>query len=830
MNTKKINYFIKKCTLLSLLSISSIAFSAQEIDKLPNNINNLQQWANYIKEENKDLNCAWNQNISHCSFLSHADILYEEDKIVLNIKGYQLNQLKYKIPTILVNNYEIPFKLNDSKIKITEINKVKSFQTEDNDIDIKFTISNQDLKSLGENVNNIQKIDLKFKPSVFLYNSHKNLKLNLENQIVLVENQKNIIKPIQEETKEIIQKEDINIKVFRKYTENNPTLLETQLDISYFGKKQKINIGKVIPSDFHIFNIIGAKNITVENQNNEYILNLQSGQHKIKFYSFSNKIINQINIENLVLKVDKEIWSIQKNSNIRNYDILDTPLNPEKAQVPREWQSLPSYLFDKKIDFKTNSIGLNESKHLFANISRTTWLGFDGKFINLDKYNIENQNNQFLKIKSDVNLLNFKINNNYQTILQENKEKGVLIPNSNFNGQYVFETESAKINSNILESDININSWNIVLPSRTRLLHISSEDKIFNDKKNPQGTIVQQWDLYNIFFLFLIVLSFYKLVGKEMAIFSLIGLLLLQSFNVFSWALWVCLLLFYIVFKIIKQESSFYYYLKLLLLIFSVSFFLQILHFSYKEIQYIINPSLENMRFSVENTGMYYFKDNQQDIFVTTFSFLFFFYFIYLIIEIFKNKILTKLNKVLGIIGLIIISSILFSFVTENKKNRYYQMEDTESVYAQRDQSNDVAVLGGMPQKKARMLSDIPMPASAPPMELTESSNMLKKEMIENNINKSILEKNHIGKTTPNFYGNNYKLSLISDKITNNDLTFWVIPSWAINIIGVLQILFLFISLIFFASLLFNDDKWKDKLISLSKNSMYQKIILACVK
>lgn len=337
------------------------------------------------------------------------------------------------------------------------------------------------------------------------------------------------------------------IKVFRKFVDTIPYQLHTNIDINYSGKIKELDLGQVLPEEFKLTQI--NSDLKVVYKNNHYYATVTSGTHFINFNSFANKEINSFAVKNLVLNVDNEIWSVQKNNNIRNIDISSASIvDPKQVNVPEEWKSLPAYMVVDKFDIISTQQGISYNLDLKINASRQSLFGFNNTVYHLDTFNFTNVNSKKIDFYPGIDILSVNMSQP-KMILQEKNHSYVLLNSQDQNGYVQFDTLKGHSIASQLSDNYFLEGWTTYFTPRTDLIWannatVTSPDFWFN-----------AWNLYSLFSLSVLIIALYKLMGIETAICALFSLFSFYYNNSIFWIFW---LLFVISFAFNKHLSEKY--------------------------------------------------------------------------------------------------------------------------------------------------------------------------------------------------------------------------------------------------------------------------------
>lgn len=798
---------------------------------------NTLEWLEVIKKNNPELSCPQSNSAASCVFVSHVQLDSINGEYQISIKGTSFIDGYIKLPYFLKiasqsNNSKIWFKkalVNAKEAEVVQKNEDMMISTSKGDFEIKITLSKESSRELST---------IKFANTpLVLVNNISNKKFIKDGDSIrqIEEVVANDTKEQTDVTKDIKQ-EELEINVFRKIKMQIPNVLTTKIKIIYSGQPKDFNLGKVLPEGFEFNSARSA--LRIDKKEDGFWVKLVAGEHEVAIESFLLKDINQFNVKNLISSADNEVWSLEQVNSIRQVESFGTQqIDPTQAKVPQEWKGFPAYLVKDNFNIKTNRRGIQENNNVSISIARNSYFGLnDSKMTHLDNMQINNYGLQLLtKNGKDITVENFNINNQNQVLVESGKNEGVIIPKGNFSANSQSFSEGSEFKTQFWEGDSKIRSWVVNLAPRMKMF------AAFGDSIKTTNTWWDHWNLYTIFSVFLIVLSFYKLFGKTTAGMALLGLLMFQT-EVFSWSLWLTILFTLGLLKVLpnSSDSKFAKMVNNLGLAAFSLFVLYTLDFIRVETQLIINPSLELQKLSLINHHSFV-------------GHLVLLTIIFMLLFSTKKKEEEKVKKekrtwsqllVYGSLAIFIISlpSILqtardsvMGTGTSNvtiDSGGLRSIDDGESAGLGNLTSNLRGNGGSFLQK------NMPMPASAPmtleALKEEQDAEPAAKAFNKSEIETIILKKAQVGSGVPQWTWNNpqnqYYISQAGAITKDSKISFWIAPIWLVNIFTIFQIAFLLVTLLVFGIGLIhlsNREDWFNRLPAKLKNCKFiQKLLI----
>ena len=544
----------------------------------------LLPWVDWLKIKNNQNNCLIDkENKKFCSFVYSLSISKTDNYYDIKLKGINYAQDYWLfLPSGEVKqSWPENILLNGNNAAIIEKDNKPLVKLDIGEFEISYQLN-------ALQIDRTNNINMPYNILVIK---------NLTGKKTLFENAKlSILNDSVDKEQKSSESNQSQIKVYRLLNDGIPIELVTQIEITNPISQKNIFLGKVIPKNFKLTKINSS--ISVEEKIDGFYVNTPAGNHSISFTSYSMDNLSSINTKDLVNGIEQEIWSISKNPNIRQLEIEGVQsVDPSQVFLPKQWQALPSYKVVNDIKFVSKRRGLSLKDTINVGIKRNSWYGFnDNKMYHFDELNVSNDGKNVLSFEKSIDPKEFSINQEPQMLVDYANYPSVIIPNGDFSAQFQSQTGEEVSSKFIKDSQQQINSWNLILAPRHRLFHVSGVEKANN-------SWFENWNLYTVFALFLIILSFYKLFGIKLAVLSFISIVAFQSDLFLSWIFWPLFLLFLAFLKVLPDKNKFTYLIRTASVLLVISLFIVTVNFSINEIRYIINPSLEyqSNSFSIMN-------------------------------------------------------------------------------------------------------------------------------------------------------------------------------------------------------------------------------------
>ena len=322
-------------------------------------------------------------------------------------------------------------------------------------------------------------------------------------------------------------KNSLKVQVFRAIEDNVPVRLTTIIKLFVSGKAREVNIGQVIAEDSESLYLRSILPARLE-ENGMLRVQVKPGIYEITLGSRFKTNIKTISTNKVSPDwPEEEYISFIANSNIREVKLsgvssIDTSL----FDIPNQWKSYPTYRLKptEKLIISTLSSSESVAQKNTININREIWLSFDGKDA-ISKDNMSGQMYQGWRLNADktMQLGRATVNGNPVLITSDNGNEGVEIRSANVNLQAVSSIDQvSQLNAVGWQTDVTQLTANIHLPPGWRAFYASGVDGI-------EGTWIQKWSLWDIFWLMVLIAVANKLLGIKGA--ALMAVTLIFTFH-----------------------------------------------------------------------------------------------------------------------------------------------------------------------------------------------------------------------------------------------------------------------------------------------------------
>ena len=336
-------------------------------------------------------------------------------------------------------------------------------------------------------------------------------------------------------------KDSLRVEVYRKLTDDVPMRLTTQIKLFVSGKPREVSLGQVSWDTMKTLDLTSNLPARLE-ESGMLRVQVKPGVHDITLLSrvAGNISALQTNKQSPDWPEDEYI-SFEGDSRWREMSLSGAPsVDTSLIDLPVQWQSLPTYRLQpsQTLQLTANEAMANTWQHNTINVSREIWLAFNGQSA-VVKDVVRGEMNQGWRLNADSEMQAGRALVNGQAVLitELAGHQGVEVRSPQINLEAVSSIKDIRqFNAVGWQSDASHFSANIHLPPGWRALHATGVDGV-------EGTWVQQWNLWDIFWLMMLIAVANKLLGIKGAILMAVTLLFSFHEDQAPTVLWAVLLL-----------------------------------------------------------------------------------------------------------------------------------------------------------------------------------------------------------------------------------------------------------------------------------------------
>lgn len=319
------------------------------------------------------------------------------------------------------------------------------------------------------------------------------------------------------DTPDAVAENTSKVQVFRLVTDSNPATITTNLRLTVTGSQREMTL-----PNFHLANTEAtgySGRLPVKRQNDGgYTVQVGAGVHTLTFTDrYTAGRLTELTMP--ALPWAEEVWAFNPIPELRLVEAAaETPLNPDQTDMPNHWRNFAAYLMrsGERIDFDTVREGAPTPPDNALNITRTLWLNQKGtQFTVKDTLGGTMNQTWRLDMAPVATLGRLNLNGQAQPLTEgANGRTGVEVRDQHLN----LEAHSILPVSLMPLSGISLpaGAWNsrfnhahaqIILPNAWRPVAVTGATK-------TSGTWLNQWNLYQFFFLLLTTALAYRFWGS----------------------------------------------------------------------------------------------------------------------------------------------------------------------------------------------------------------------------------------------------------------------------------------------------------------------------
>ncbi|MFV0477959.1 MAG: hypothetical protein ACK5ME_09000 [Parahaliea sp.] len=308
----------------------------------------------------------------------------------------------------------------------------------------------------------------------------------------------------------------LSIEVYRRLDDGIPMMLTTQIQLAVSGAPREVRFGSVLPEGLTAVSINSHLPARLE-PDGSMRAQLKPGEHTISVVARFNS--NPQSLQFLQTSYggwpQVEYLSFNADTTLRQLKISGArPVDTNQVRIPSLWAQLPGYRVDATtvLSLESETRGDHSPAANELNVQRQLWLDFDGQGITaLDRISGNMTNAWRLDAAENVTIGRASVSGSPVLITRYQDQQGIEIRSPGIDLFAV--TRQAAINEiPAVGWQAMAKNWkaSLHLPPGWRLLYAEGVDSV-------QGAWINQWDLWDVFLLLVIVAATRKLFNIRVA-------------------------------------------------------------------------------------------------------------------------------------------------------------------------------------------------------------------------------------------------------------------------------------------------------------------------
>lgn len=383
--------------------------------------------------------------------------------------------------------------------------------------------------------------------------------------------------------------DQLQIKIFRLLSDDIPARLTTLLQLEVSGKSRETQLNTLLLPGFSPEALYSDLPALLDDKGQLH-LQLSAGQYQVQLDAVSFQPIEQLQLPGTTAPMpDEEIWAFVAKPELRTVEISSVnSLDPSQTQVPAHWQQYPLYAMTaaSKLQLTPLQRGGGAASDALR-LEKRLWLGFDGNKLTVsDQISGTLHSQARLEVQPGYQLGRVELNDEAQLITRlAEHEAGIEIRQ---NPLHLYSVSSLPLDNELpvsgWQTSFNEVSWQLNLPPGWTLLAATGADRV-------EGSVLEQWSLWDIFFVLLFSVATSRLLGWRVGVLAVTALLLsYQRFDAPQWS-WLSLLALLALLTVAKGKTA--TWLKKAVCLNLMALLLILLPFSVDQIRQAIYPQLE---------------------------------------------------------------------------------------------------------------------------------------------------------------------------------------------------------------------------------------------
>ena len=345
-----------------------------------------------------------------------------------------------------------------------------------------------------------------------------------------------------ERQRETRARDSVRTTVHRLVVDDIPTQLVTRLQIDISGSVREEVFGPMLPDGFVPLSIDSPLPAKLEADGN-LRLQVRPGRWSITLIARGAGVADSIQRPAPGVNLaEDEIWSYRSNDRLRVTAIEGLPpVDPSQVEAPGEWQTFPAFRVDPGAVFSVTerSRGIVAASNELG-LSRTLWLGFDGKSFTVEDHISGTMRTDWrLDMRAPFTLLSATENDQSLLITSGpgDDRTGIEVRESNVAVAAIGRAEA--------QSGLPVTGWDTRFTQVSTTLNLPPGHKLLMAPgvDSALGSWMSQWQLLDFFLVLIITIAAWRLFGVSAGLIALGALVLsFHEFDAPSW-LWLNLLI-----------------------------------------------------------------------------------------------------------------------------------------------------------------------------------------------------------------------------------------------------------------------------------------------
>jgi hypothetical protein len=338
------------------------------------------------------------------------------------------------------------------------------------------------------------------------------------------------------------QGEQVELGVSRKIEDGVPVIITTRIDLHVSGRAREVALGRVLLDGTAPLALASELPARLE-ANGELRLQVRAGKYRVEVRARSIAAPDQLAYRGAGASwPESETWVWQADEALRQVEVSGAPaIDPARTELDADWRNLPAFVLHAgtALHFTTTRRGETSPPPNRMTLARELWLDLDG-----DGYTVRDSIRAELRSGFRLDLLAGELGHvsaggEDLLITKPHGKKAAGVELRAADQQLVAEWRAERPLSQLPAV-----GWSEDAQSLTTTLHLGPGFSLFaaSGVDNVSQTWLQDWDLFDFFFVLLIAIAVGRLAGRPYALLALAALVVCHEEADAPRAVWFTLL------------------------------------------------------------------------------------------------------------------------------------------------------------------------------------------------------------------------------------------------------------------------------------------------
>lgn len=334
----------------------------------------------------------------------------------------------------------------------------------------------------------------------------------------------------------------LELKVYRRITDEIPLMLTTRIDVQVSGKQREVVLGQALTAEYIPLSLNSPLPARLE-PDGRLRVQVRAGQWSITL--IARHMGNALTALPLPAVTggpwpEEEIWVFEARPHLRQVTIDNlAPIDPQQTTLPTDWRAFPTYMMKAgdTLQFSEKKRGDPEPAPDQLTLARQWWLDFDGNGYTVqDTVSGMMTRGWRLDLNPPGTLGRVAVDGQEQFITKGDHagRAGIELRRGQINlvADSRLDDKRTLVPAVGWDHDFHQVSGQLHLPPGWRVFTASGVDAI-------PGAWLERWTLWELFFVFLVTFAVAKLWNRGWGVVALITLVLTVHERGAPWWLWI---------------------------------------------------------------------------------------------------------------------------------------------------------------------------------------------------------------------------------------------------------------------------------------------------